>query len=92
MIRQLPAGFALVIRGGQAPVIAKLPKAWQDPVYRRARRRRQAAAALTPAPATASLSEPVVPLVAAPDFEPEPGPTGNGHRDGHDYAWSRRDG
>jgi type IV secretory pathway TraG/TraD family ATPase VirD4 len=39
MIRQLPAGFALVIRGGLAPVIARLPRAWRNPAYRRARRR-----------------------------------------------------
>ena len=26
MIRQLPAGFAVVIRGGSAPVIARLPR------------------------------------------------------------------
>jgi type IV secretory pathway TraG/TraD family ATPase VirD4 len=37
MIRQLPAGFALVIRGGCAPVIARLPRAWKNPAYRRAR-------------------------------------------------------
>ena len=37
MIRQLPAGFALVIRGGCAPVIARLPRAWRNPTYRRAR-------------------------------------------------------
>ena len=47
MIRQLPAGFALVIRGGCAPVIARLPRAWNNPAYRRARRRRPA----RPAPA-----------------------------------------
>ena len=35
MIRQLPAGFALVIRGGCAPVIARLPRAWNNPVRRR---------------------------------------------------------
>ena len=34
MIRQLPAGFALVIRGGCAPVIARLPHAWKNPAYR----------------------------------------------------------
>ena len=34
MIRQLPAGFALVIRGGCAPVIARLPRAWKNPAYR----------------------------------------------------------
>jgi type IV secretion system protein VirD4 len=39
MVRQLPAGFALVIRGGAAPVIARLPRAWNNPAYRRARRR-----------------------------------------------------
>ena len=38
MIRQLPAGFALVIRGGAAPVIARLPRAWRNRSYRRARR------------------------------------------------------
>jgi type IV secretion system protein VirD4 len=38
MIRQLPAGFALVIRGGCAPVVARLPRAWKNPAYRRARR------------------------------------------------------
>jgi hypothetical protein len=38
MIRQLPAGFALVIRGGAAPVIARLPRAWKNRAYRRARR------------------------------------------------------
>jgi type IV secretory pathway TraG/TraD family ATPase VirD4 len=38
MIRQLPAGFALVIRGGCAPVIARLPRAWHNPAYRRAHR------------------------------------------------------
>jgi type IV secretion system protein VirD4 len=44
MIRQLPAGFALLIRGGCAPVIARLPRGWNNPAYRRARRRH-----LTPA-------------------------------------------
>ena len=39
MIRQLPTGTALVIRGGNAPVIARLPRAWNNPAYRRARRR-----------------------------------------------------
>ncbi|MGH3398050.1 MAG: type IV secretory system conjugative DNA transfer family protein [Streptosporangiaceae bacterium] len=42
MIRQLPPGYALVIRGGMSPVIAKLPMVWTDPVYRQARRARQA--------------------------------------------------
>ena len=49
IIRQLPAGFALVIRGGCAPVIARLPRAWKNPAYRRARRRGQAAGRLAEA-------------------------------------------
>jgi type IV secretion system protein VirD4 len=59
MIRQLPARFALVIRGGGAPVIARLPAAWNDKTYRRARRRGQAIVALTPA--VAAQAEPVQP-------------------------------
>jgi type IV secretory pathway TraG/TraD family ATPase VirD4 len=50
MIRQLPAGFALVIRGGCAPVIARLPRAWKNPAYRRARRLGQAAERIAQAP------------------------------------------
>jgi len=41
MIRQLPSGFALVIRGGYAPTVARLPRAWRNPAYRRARRLQQ---------------------------------------------------
>jgi type IV secretory pathway TraG/TraD family ATPase VirD4 len=60
MVRQLPAGFALVIRGGCAPVIARLPRAWKNPAYRRARRLGQA-----PWDAAAGLP--------AAEPEPEPG-------------------
>jgi hypothetical protein len=38
MIRQLPARYALIVRGGVSPVIARLPMAWTDPAYKRARR------------------------------------------------------
>lgn len=65
MVRQLPAGRALVIRGGYAPVIARLGAAWKDPAYRRARRAGTVVAPLTPvtdppaqsAPATAVTPE-----------------------------------
>jgi type IV secretion system protein VirD4 len=56
MIRQLPAGFALVIRGGCAPVIARLPRAWNNPAYRRARRRSHALP--SPAQRMQHISEP----------------------------------
>src|ERR1022692_916743 len=51
MVRQLPPGFALVIQIGCSPVIARLPRAWNDPAYRRARRHGHATTTLTPAPA-----------------------------------------
>ena len=68
MVRQLPVGFALVIRGGYAPVVARLPRAWNNPAYRRARRR------------TPGLAVPggPFPLPAQPETGPgpvpEPGP------------------
>jgi type IV secretion system protein VirD4 len=68
MIRQLPPKFALVIRGAAAPVIARLPAAWHDKAYRRARRRGQHIAALAPAP-PARIAEPVPPRP-----QPWPGP------------------
>jgi type IV secretion system protein VirD4 len=61
MIRQLPAGYALVIRGSYAPIIAKLPMGWNDRAYRRARRAGQAIAALTPVVER-------VPLIVPPEF------------------------
>ena len=64
MIRQLPTGFALVIRGGCAPVIARMPRAWNNPAYRRARRH---------APGLASLSRPF-PLTAEPETNPDQEP------------------
>jgi type IV secretion system protein VirD4 len=65
MIRQLPAGFALVIRGGAAPVIARLPRAWKNPAYRRARRPGRAGTGFT-----AGLPSAVEPDFAIPDLLP----------------------
>ena len=81
MIRQLPAGFALVIRGGYAPVIARLPRAWNNRAYRRARRRR-----LAPA-----FSGHPFPLSAEPQTEPDLGPASTGPEEFPDYpppGWS----
>jgi type IV secretory pathway TraG/TraD family ATPase VirD4 len=80
MIRQLPAAFALVIRSNCAPVIARLPQAWRNPAYRRARRYGQ-----VPWPATAELP--------AAEEEPEPGipdyvPAEWIPGDGTSYPWS----
>jgi type IV secretory pathway TraG/TraD family ATPase VirD4 len=78
MVRQLPAGRALVIRGSHAPVIARLGAAWKDPAYRRARRAGTLIAALAPVtgpatqpvPATAAWPEPRR-LRAVPDIDAE---------------------
>ena len=69
MIRQLPARYALVIRGGMSPVIARLPMAWNDPAYKRARRNG------TPPPSwPRSPSQPrSAPTSATADAEPWPG-------------------
>jgi type IV secretory pathway TraG/TraD family ATPase VirD4 len=56
MIRQLPEGRALVVRGSLAPTVAKLPRAWKSRQYRQARRRGLAVAVLTPAPSAARPS------------------------------------
>ena len=95
MIRRLPDWLALVIRGGLAPVIARLPMAWKDRTYRQAARAGCAVATLTPAPVAASLvvagggGGRCAGLQAA-----EPGLAWNGHcgsGGGQDYAWSRGD-
>jgi type IV secretion system protein VirD4 len=46
MVRQLPPDRALVIRGGNSPVVATLPMCWDDRLYRRARRAGTAVAAI----------------------------------------------
>jgi len=66
MIRQLPAGHALIVRGGYSPVIARLGAAWNDRAYKTARRRGTAIAAITevpgfPAPAGLPVARPVWP-------------------------------
>ena len=78
MIRQLPAGHALVIRGGYAPVIARLGAAWKDPAYKAARRaghrRRRAHPAPHPARHAAGappLARPDRRLRAVPDIDDE---------------------
>jgi type IV secretory pathway TraG/TraD family ATPase VirD4 len=95
MIRQLPAGHALVIRGGLSPVVARLPMAWKDRAYKTARRRGTAIATVTaPAaaarPALADLPLAAAPassfgLAAVPDREAEGDLVS---ADGHAYPWS----
>jgi len=60
MLRRLPDGFGLIIRGSCAPVVAKLQRAWKDRIYRKARRRGEAVAQITAA-APAALAGPAMP-------------------------------
>ena len=78
MIRQLPAAFALVIRSNCAPVIARLPQAWKNPAYRRARRLGQ-----PPWHAIAQLPE-EEPEPGIPDYVPAEWSPGGGTS----YPWS----
>jgi hypothetical protein len=71
MIRELPGQFALVVRGGLAPVITKLPMAWKDRLYKRARRQGWAS---LPATARASWDASVLLAGRVPDQMPEPAP------------------
>jgi len=81
MLRELPDGWALLIRGSRAPVLAKLPRAWTDKAYRRARR--QGCAVYTAsAPAVLPETRPfTVPVPAAPDT------ARNGHRENCAFPW-----
>ena len=79
MVRQLPAGFALVIRGGCAPVIARLPRAWKNPAYRRARRLGGTTAETAPYPADIPHPEPGIPDHVPAEWIPG---------DGTSFPWS----
>jgi type IV secretion system protein VirD4 len=48
MIRELPGRHALVVRGNGAPVIVRLRMAWEDPLYKAARRAGAEVAYLAP--------------------------------------------
>jgi type IV secretion system protein VirD4 len=76
MIRQLPAGHALIIRGGYSPVIARLGAAWNDRAYKTAHRRGTAIAAITE-----------VPVCLAPDDLPMTRPVWPGQPLGPSTDW-----
>jgi len=86
MIRQLPAGFALVIRGGNAPVIARLPRAWKNPAYRLARLRSRIAPGDRGIAFTAGLELGPEPQA---DAFPEDIPPGLASGDDPSFPWSR---
>jgi type IV secretion system protein VirD4 len=95
MLRELPDGYALLVRGGRAPVIAKLPRAWTDRAYKRARRHGRAIyrapAPAAPAAARAlTLPAPEAPAAAGPDGNGRQA-SGNGHRQAAGFPWGGED-
>ncbi|MGH3217297.1 MAG: type IV secretory system conjugative DNA transfer family protein [Streptosporangiaceae bacterium] len=84
MTRQLPAGYALVIRGGHAPVITKLAMCWKDRTYRTARRAGQAIAALIPVAERTPL---IIPPQFLPDDTPGTGAAVGASPRGGRYPW-----
>jgi hypothetical protein len=67
MIRQLPAGWALIIRNNLSPVVVRLARGWEYRPQRRLARRGKAAAEITPPPVIAAVaSAPAVPAAPAP--------------------------
>ena len=88
MIRQLPAGYALVIRGGCPPVITRLPRAWKNPAYKHARR-----CGLVPVAPTAEVPWPPAAIGPAtgdgtrvPDYVPDD--LIGGHGDPGSHPWT----
>jgi type IV secretion system protein VirD4 len=57
MIRQLPNGFALVLRNNKAHLIIKVRRVWKDRLYKRARRRNALIADLAPVEAYRDLGQ-----------------------------------
>jgi type IV secretion system protein VirD4 len=58
-IRTLPRRYALIVRGGLSPVIAKLPVVWKDKLYKHAKRHGLDIAQIVPASAEVS-TQPVI--------------------------------
>jgi type IV secretory pathway TraG/TraD family ATPase VirD4 len=91
MLRELPDGYALLVRGGRAPVLAKLPRAWTDRAYKRARRQGRAiyhASAPITLPAIREFALPPQ-LTLPPGGAAGSPPNGNGHHssgNGHGFG------
>jgi hypothetical protein len=95
MLRALPDGYALLVRGGRAPLIAKLPKAWSDRAYKRARRQGRA---IYQVPASAPLTGLRQFTLPAPEAPASSAPNGNshsaggdGHREPAGFPWGGED-
>src|SRR5258708_26652535 len=70
MVRSLPRGCALLIRGERSPVLAHLPRVWNAPEYRWPTRPGRPAATLHPAHAARAVPHPDPAAPGAPDPPP----------------------
>jgi type IV secretion system protein VirD4 len=89
MIRQLPARYALIVRGGMSPVIARLPMAWTDPAYKHARHARPATDVrhvAEPGRLTVDVPRPRPPWPRQ-DTSPDPSSSSPGWDDLGRYPW-----
>src|SRR5262249_37765247 len=87
MLRELPEGYALLVRGGRAPGLAKLPRAWTARAYKRARRPGRA---IPQAPARAALPatrEFTLAVTGPSAAQGDGNGKGNGHRDTPAFPW-----
>jgi type IV secretion system protein VirD4 len=91
MVRSLPRGCALIIRGERSPVLAHLPRVWNAPEYRWAKWHGRAVATLQPAHAVRAVPEPVKVAGRAPELVPAGSVDRNGQGQ-HAYPWSGPDG
>lgn len=97
MIRQLPAGYALVIRNNLSPVIVRVARGWEHRPYRRLARQGRAVALVRPAavpdapkPAERGSVGWVLDSTSPPAGALSVGSAnGNGHRNGT-HPWSAR--
>ena len=87
MLRELPDGYALLVRGGQAPVLAKLPRAWTDRAYKRARRQGRAIYQ-APSPEVVAVDREFT--LTATDA-PAAQASGNGRREAAGFPWGGED-
>ena len=97
MIRQLPVGFALIIRNNLAPVIVRLARGWEHRPYRRLKRRGlHIAPVIAPTMLTATPAVPVAGLAVSGTLVLKPAPVPdraesgnrNGHRASGGHPWS----
>jgi hypothetical protein len=87
MVRAIPRGYGLLIRGDLSPVIAHIPVVWRDPRYLWALIRGRSCVTLTPAAVRAPAAESAtMPTARRPELEPStPAPSPA-------YPWAPRNG